>query len=127
MDVTKVLAICLIATALAVLLKQQRAEFALLISLAAGVIVLIYIISGVYSPLLSLKQRLDETGADYSFFAVALKALGIGYITSFIADSCRDCGESSLASKAELAGKFGIFILSVPLILDILETALLFL
>ena len=127
MDVTKVLAICLIAAALAVLLKQQRAEYALLISLAAGLIVLIYIISGVYSPLLSLKQRLDETGADYSFFTVALKALGIGYITSFIADSCRDCGESSLASKAELAGKFGIFILSVPLILDILETALLFL
>lgn len=127
MEIIKILSICLIAASFAVILKQQKKEYALLISLAAGTIILVYIISNIYSPILSLKQKLDEIGTSFSFFTVALKALGIGYVTGFIADCCRDCGETSLASKAELAGKAAIFIISVPLVLNILETALSFL
>ena len=126
MEIIKILAVCIITAALAVILKQQRAEYALIVSLAAGAVILIYIISEIYSPLMALKAKLDSTGSDYSLFSVPLKALGIGYITNFIADSCRDCGETSLASKAEFAGKCSIFILSVPLIINIIETALSF-
>ena len=61
------------------------------------------------------------------YFSVALKAIGIGYITGFIADACRDGGQASLAGKAELAGKCAVFILVLPLIASILETALGFL
>ncbi|MFQ8952752.1 MAG: SpoIIIAC/SpoIIIAD family protein [Oscillospiraceae bacterium] len=53
---------------------------------------------------------------------MALKALGIGYITGFIADACRD-GDRQALRKAELAGKCAVFIL-LPLIASILETAL---
>ena len=71
-----------------------------------------------------MQPVLEEYGIKTEYFKVALKALGIGYITSFIADACRDSGQTSLAAKAELAGKTAIFLLSVPLIISVLETAI---
>lgn len=82
------------------------------------------IIKNILVPLSLIEQRIESYGIDNSYFKVALKALGIGYITAFIADSCRDAGQTALALKAELAGKCAIFLLSVPLVLSILETAI---
>ena len=82
------------------------------------------ILKNISAPLDLIKEKIDQSGIDSSYFKVAIKALGIGYITSFVAEACRDAGQNSLALKAELAGKCAIFILSVPLILSILETTL---
>lgn len=123
MDIFKVLAICFIATILAVIIKQYKGEYALFISLAAGVIIFAYIINSIKTPLEVIKSSLSKYEINLEYFKVAFKALLIGYITSFIADACRDSGQSSLATKAELAGKCAIFILSIPLIISVLETA----
>lgn len=117
------LAICFIATILAVILKQYKGEYALFISLVAGLIIFVYIINSIRTPLEVIKSSLSKYGINLEYFKVAFKALLIGYITSFIADACRDSGQSSLATKAELAGKCAIFILSIPLITSVLETA----
>ena len=66
---------------------------------------------------------LSAYGVEAEYFKVALKALGIGYITSFAADSCRDAGQSALASKAELAGKCAVWMLSLPLVVSVLKIA----
>ena len=127
MEIFKILAICLISAVLAIVLKQQKGEYALMVALAGGAVVTLYVLKGVWTPIEYIKARLLSCGVKTEYFAVALKALGIGYVTGFIADSCRDSGQASLASKAELAGKCAIFILSVPLISAVLETALGFL
>ena len=127
MEIFKILAICLISVVLAIVLKQQKGEYALMVALAGGAVVILYILKGVFEPIEYIKARLLSCGVKTEYFAVALKALGIGYVTGFIADACRDSGQASLAAKAELAGKCAIFILSVPLISAVLETALGFL
>ncbi len=127
MEIFKILAICLISAVLAIVLKQQKGEYALMVALAGGAVVILYILKGVFEPIEYIKARLLSCGVKTEYFAVALKALGIGYVTGFIADTCRDSGQASLAAKAELAGKCAIFILSVPLISAVLETALGFL
>lgn len=127
MEIFKILAICLISAVLAIVLKQQKGEYALMVALAGGAVVILYILKGVFEPIEYIKARLLSCGVKTEYFAVALKALGIGYVTGFIADACRDSGQASLAAKAELAGKCAIFILSVPLISAVLETALGFL
>ena len=71
----------------------------------------------------SFNSLLNDYGINTEYFSVAIKAVGISYISSFIADSCRDCGQSSLASKAEFAGKCAIFLLSLPMLTTVLETA----
>lgn len=127
MEIFKILAICLISAVLAIVLKQQKGEYALMVALAGGAVVTLYVLKGVWTPIEYIKARLLSCGVKTEYFAVALKTLGIGYVTGFIADACRDSGQASLASKAELAGKCAIFILSVPLISAVLETALGFL
>lgn len=127
MDIFKILAICIITTVLAVVLKQQKAEYALTVALAGGTIITLCILKGIIAPIEYINAKLLNNGINTEYFAVALKALGIGYVTGFIADICRDSGQASLAAKAELAGKCAIFIISVPLIAAVLETALSFL
>ena len=127
MEIFKVLAICIITAVLAIVLKQHKGEYALMVALAGGTVVIFYILKGVLAPIEYINTKLLNSGVKTEYFSVALKALGIGYVTGFIADVCRDSGQASLAAKAELAGKCTIFILSVPLISAVLETALSFL
>ncbi len=122
-DVIRIVALCLVATAVCIILKQKNAEYALLVSVAAGAAVILLVLKNISAPIESVKYKLSQYGIEEEYFKVALKSLGIGYITTFIADACRDSGQTSLASKAELAGKSAIFLLSLPLIFSVLETA----
>lgn len=126
MEIFKILAICIITAVLAVVLKQQKGEYALMAALAGGTVVTLYILKGVLAQIEYINTKLLNNGINTEYFGVALKALGIGYVTGFIADICRDSGQASLASKAELAGKCAIFIISLPLIGAVLDTALSF-
>jgi len=76
------------------------------------------------TPLSLIEQKISQSGINSGYFKTALKAMGIGYITSFVADACTDAGLTALAAKAQFAGKCAIFLLSVPLVLSILETAI---
>jgi len=124
MEIFKVLSIILISAVICIIFKSRNSEYSLLIIICCSVLVLTIIIKNVLAPLSLIQQRIENYGIDNSYFKVALKALGIGYITAFVADSCRDAGQAALALKAELAGKCAIFLLSVPLVLSILETAI---
>jgi len=119
----KMLAYLLIAAVLAVVLKQKSPEYAFVLSVASAVIIAILILKNLISPIREIGNTLESYGIKAEYFKVALKAVGIGYITSFIADSCKEAGQISLASKAELIGKTAIFLLSVPIMLSILDTA----
>ncbi len=123
----KILIICLISAVIGVVLKPKAGEYAVILALAAGIIVMGYVFNAISSPIARLSQLLESYGIETEYFKIALKAVGISYVTDFIADACRDAGQNSLAAKAELAGKAGIFAVSVPLIISVLETAVGFL
>jgi len=59
--------------------------------------------------------------AEYA--SIMLKGLGAAILTHICAMVCRECGKPSLADTVELAGKIEIFILCLPLIKKIVETA----
>lgn len=122
-ELFKILAVLLVTAVLCIILKQKNGEYALLVAVAAGVVTAIFILSIVARPITELKSKIEDYGINTEYFKVAVKALGVGYVTSFIADACRDSGQTSLASKAELAGKTAIFIMSLPLLLSVLELA----
>ena len=122
MNIVQILGICVVSAAVAVLLKGYNSEYSLLISLISGTAILLMLISDVTEKLYEVRNAVSAFTAS-SLFIVALKSLGICVITGFIADSCRQAGQISLASKAELAGRCAIFVLSVPMLLSLLETA----
>lgn len=124
MEVFKTFAIIMVCAVLCIIFKSYKAEYSLFIGIACSVMVLTIIISKILVPLSLIEQKIEQSGIDNNYFKVALKALGIGYITSFVSQSCKDAGLQALSLKAELVGKSAIFLLSVPLVLSILETAI---
>ncbi len=115
-----VIAICLVAAAGVLFLKQHRPEFALILSAAAGILVLIYLMEPTLQILGAVKERLESAGVS-SVFSTLLKVIGICYITDFAADICRDFGQSSLAAKVETAGKISVVGLCLPLVDSLLK------
>ncbi len=124
MEIFKILIILIITAIFGVLLRQYRPELSLLLIIISAVLTLVIILTALTKPIDTLTQKLTTHGIELSYFKVALKALGIGYVTSFCADICRDAGQTTLASLAETTGKCGIFILSLPLVFNIIDLAL---
>ncbi|MBQ3053119.1 MAG: stage III sporulation protein AD [Clostridia bacterium] len=122
-EIFRVLGMCLVAALLSIVLKSKSLEFSVVISVFAGFLAAVILIKSISEPISQFKNLIEEYNLNNQYFKVAVKALGIGYITSFIADTCRDSGQTSLAAKAELAGKVAIFTLSLPLLLSILNIA----
>lgn len=124
MEIFKILIILIVTAVFGVLLRQYRPDLSLLLIITAAVIALIIVLSALTKPIDTLTQKLTAHGIELSYFKIALKALGIGYVTSFCADICRDAGQTTLASLSEIVGKCGIFILSLPLVFNIIDLAL---
>lgn len=55
--------------------------------------------------------------------ASVLKVIGVGYVFGFVADVCRDMGETGIASWTLAAGRVEILLLAMPYILHALELA----
>lgn len=122
-ELFKILAICLVSAVLCIILKPRNGEYAFAVSIAAGIAVTFLLLKIISVPIETVRLKLESYGVETQYFKVALKAVGIGYITNFIADACRDGGQVSLASKAEFGGKCAIFVLCCPLMISVLETA----
>ena len=110
----------LCAALLAVVLRAQRPELALCLSLAAGVLVAVALMRQIVPLLASLRRLLEAGGVSSAYLSVVLKAAGICFITQLTADTCRDAGETALAGKAELAGRVLMLLTAVPLLEDVL-------
>ncbi len=120
----KVIGIGMLTLVGATLIKPYRPEYALLISVAGGAVTLFIIVSAIESYFSSLSGIFADAGLSPEYFSVALKAVGIGYLTEFAADTALDSGQTSLSSKITLAGRTVILILALPIINDLLSLSL---
>lgn len=123
-EIFKILIVCFLAAAFCVVLRGKSDEYAILISVSTGVFVTVFLLGKIVVPISAIEAVIKKYAVETEYFKTALKAVGIGYITSFISDICKESGQVSLASKAEFAGKCALFLLSVPLIIKVLETAI---
>lgn len=116
MQLFALLALCLVAAAVAIVLGQYKKEYAIAVTVAAGAMLITATASFVIRPVTEIVDKLRNAGVNTEFLFVAIKALGLGYVTQFIADTCRDFGQTSLAAKAEFVGRAAMFVISLPLI-----------
>lgn len=121
MEIAQIVGIGLIGTILSVTLKKQTPEFSLLVSITTGIIIFILVCSRLGQVISILKQMADEAGVNTVYLGIVLKIIGISYIAQFGVQLCTDAGESSIASKIELAGKVLIMVVSIPIMLALLE------
>lgn len=114
----------MVATVLVLLLREERPELASLLSLAAGVLILLLLMDRIATVFNLLQQLAFRAQLDLLYLNTVLRIVAIAYIAQFGSQICRDAGESAIGGKIELAGKILIMFLAVPLMLVILDSVL---
>lgn len=100
---------------LSAVLRTQRPELAVCLSLLAGALV-VGILLRQLSPLVAALRRMTALGGvGENDLGVVLRGAGVCLVTQLAADTCRDAGDTALAGKAELTGRILLLLLAVPL------------
>lgn len=121
MELFSLVGLGLVAGVLAVILRQLRPEFALLLSLGAGVLILGGILAGIQPVVEQIRAIFDSTALPGEYLQVLFKALGICFVTQMACDACRDAGEGAIGAKVELAGKVAVLVVGLPLFAQVLS------
>jgi stage III sporulation protein AD len=121
LDIFQIVAIGIIAVVIILVLKSQKQEIAILVSIITGIVIFL-LVAGKLSAILELfNTYINRVNIDSIYFSTLIKIIGIAYVAEFGAEICKDAGENSVASKIELAGKVIIAALSVPILTSLLE------
>ncbi len=122
MEIIQIIGVAFVATFIVILLKQYKPEYAIHISILAGILIFTMVIFKL-SAIIELVQSLsNKLGVNTQFFAILLKITGIAYLSEFAVNICKDSGETAIASKVELASKILIISMSIPILATLLDT-----
>ena len=118
-----VIGMCVVSAAAIVFVRKYSPENALMVSLASGCVILTVILINSSETLAEIGEIFTSFGLETGVIKAVFKAMGVCYVTLFAVNVCRDNGQTSLASKIELAGKISVAVLALPLIKEILKAA----
>lgn len=121
MDIIKILGIGLIGTSIAMFLGEYKKEYSLIISLATGVIMLLFILNEVKPIMNMVNTIITKANIEKDYISILFKALGICLLTQIASDICVDSGNGSIATKILIAGKIAVLAISLPLFLSLIE------
>ena len=117
----KIIALGLVGTIFAVLLKKENPQMAMLVAAMTSVLIFGMVCTPLGTLIVMLKTTAEEAGVGTHYLGVVLKVIGIAYLTQFGAQLCADAGEGAIAAKIELAGKILMMTAAAPVLTGLLE------
>lgn len=124
MDVIKIIGIGLISLIMIIIIKQHRPEFAIYISLIAGVLIFSLVFGKISGIITMLSNIANKSAINKEFLNLLIKITGIAILTEFAVSICKDSGETAIANKIDIGGKVTIIAISIPIISSLLETVI---
>ena len=124
MEIVQIVGIGMVATLLALVIKDQKPLFAFLLTIISGVVIFTFLIGKISEVVRILERLAVQADLNMVFLETILKIIGIAYIAEFGAQVTRDAGQGAIASKIELAGKVLILVMAVPIVQIIIETVI---
>lgn len=125
MDVViQVISFSLISLFLYLALKDQKSTFAILLLLASGIIVFLFVMPYVSEIIAFMQDIARESGMNSSYIAIVMKIIAIAYLSTFCSYLCNDAGVGVLGKKVEFTGKIMILLLAIPIMVNILNSIL---
>lgn len=121
MEMGRIIALGLVGTVFAVLLKKENPQIAMLVAAITGILIFGMICLPLGNLIALLRETAEQAGVGNGYFAVVLKVIGIAYLTQFGAQLCADAGEGAVAAKIELAGKILMMTAVAPVLTGLLE------
>lgn len=123
-EVIKIIGIGMISLIIIIIIKQYRPEFAVYISIIAGILILAISLQKMGEIVSLIKTISDKAGINGEFLKIILKITGIAILAEFAVSICKDSGESAIANKIEMGSKVIIISMSIPIISSLLELML---
>lgn len=121
MEVLKISGFAIVSVVIIVLIKQEKKEIGVVISIVAAVLVAAYAILKLDDVVNLIYSLTTKAGINVKYLEVILKVVGISYMVEFTKDVCIDAGEKALGSKVEMAGKVMIVAMTLPVITSVIE------
>lgn len=113
----------LLALVLTTVLKKDAPAIAILLSLVAGVLILLRAFEMADGVLSNLTGLLDQGGIERDLYLPVLKCVGVAVVVRVMGALCRDNGQGALAAKLEIAGAVLALALCLPLVEQVLALA----
>ena len=120
--VGKMAALAVAAALCALVVRQSAREVGLVLSLAAGAIILTQALGAVEAIRSLMEERGDRAGLSPAVLDPVLKTVGIAVLTRVAAEVCRDAKESGIAAFVETAGAVMALYVALPLMRAVLDT-----
>ena len=120
-EIIKIIGIGFLALIIIIILKQYKPEFAVYVSIIAGILILFLSIDKITGIINLLQSISEQTYINKKFLSILLKITGIAILTEFATSICSDAGEKAIASKIEIGSKVVIITMSMPIITSLLE------
>lgn len=117
----KIVILAVVGVLFIILLKEQKASLAFILTLAICMIVIFNILD--YGAILMEGLDVFEAYFDSSgyYIKLILKMVGITYLCEFGTQICKDVGQGAIATQVELFGKIMVLVTGLPIILAIIE------
>lgn len=107
---------------LALQIKHTKPEYAVYLSVATGVLLLLMAAQRLEIVLESVRRIQDSISIQAAYIQVLLKMIGITYISEFASDICRDAGYAAIAGQIGIFAKLSILAISMPIVTALLDT-----
>ena len=120
-EIIKIIGIGLVALVIIIILKQYKPEYAIYVSIIAGILILFFAIEKLTGIIELLQSISNKTYINQQFLGILLKIKGIAFLTEFAVSVCSDAGEKAIANKIEIGSKVIIITMSMPIIKSLLE------
>jgi stage III sporulation protein AD len=121
-EILQIIGIALVATFLALIIKEQKPNFAFLLIVFVGCAIFLFLVDQIYAIIQMLQRIATNANVNLIYVETILKIIGIAYIAEFAAQITKDAGQGAVASKIELAGKILILAMAIPILTVMIET-----
>ncbi len=124
MDMTKLVAIALCGTMLALILKEQKPHLGIALSALTAVTVLIFSMPQLMEIAALAKTVYRAAGGKDAYMNALFKITAIAFLARIGSDLCKDAGMTAVASAVGFAGRIMCLVLCLPQITELFQTLL---
>jgi len=119
MGIFQVVATGVLCAVLAITIKKQSPELALIITIASSVLIFLMVLPMLTQAIGVLTNVGEMLDGGMQYVSLALRVIGVAYMAELGSSVCADAGETAIAAKIDLGGRVIIMIMAMPVVIDI--------
>jgi len=124
MNIFQIVTTGVLCAILAIIIKKQSPEIALLITIASSVLIFLMILPMLAQTIGVLTNIGSLLDGGLQYVSLALRVIGVAYMAELGASVCADAGETAIAAKIDLGGRVVIMVMAMPVMVDIIGSVM---